>query len=48
MSTADVKVNVVATGAGVPKHAKLAQILSILVSGVIALAVSSCSPMASP
>ena len=41
MSTADVKVDVVATGAGVPKHAKLAQILSILVSGVIALAVSS-------
>jgi len=41
MSTADVKVDVVATGAGVPKQAKLAQILSILVSGVIALAVSS-------
>ena len=46
MSTTDVKVDAVATGAGVPKpgvpkHAKLAQILSILVSGVIALAVSS-------
>ena len=51
MSTADVKVDAVATEAGVPKpgvpkpgvpkQAKLAQILSILVSSVIALAVSS-------
>ena len=46
MSTTDVKVDAVATGAGVPKpgvpkQAKLAQILSILVSGIIALAVSS-------
>ena len=39
-----VKVDVAAAGpaaAGVPKHAKLAHILTILVSGVIALCVSS-------
>ena len=44
MDSTAVKVDVAAAGpaaAGVPKHAKLAHILTILVSGVIALCVSS-------